>query len=174
MLSIEDAPPQMGLHITSDLAEPWSGTVRWSLETLAGGVLESGEEAVSVEPLCSTHLATLDFTDQLSDDNRREVIFIAELWQANQRLALNVGTFVANKHLALSEPALAAELRHQAVGQQLVVELTARSLARFVELSLDRADVVFSDNYFDLPARRTPKQSAHWYREVIAQNGVQE
>lgn len=22
--------------------------------------------------------------------------------------------------------------------------------------------------------RRTPKQSAHWYREVIAQNGVQE
>jgi beta-glucosidase len=22
--------------------------------------------------------------------------------------------------------------------------------------------------------RRTPKQSAHWYREIIAQNGVQE
>jgi beta-mannosidase len=33
--------------------------------------------------------------------------------------------------------------------------LLAKSLARFVELELEGADVVFSDNYFDLPADRT-------------------
>ena len=31
----------------------------------------------------------------------------------------------------------------------------AASLARHVELTLDGADVVFSDNYFDIPAGRT-------------------
>jgi len=40
-------------------------------------------------------------------------------------------------------------------GQTLCVEVSARSLARFVELSIDRADAVFSDNYFDLPAGAT-------------------
>jgi beta-mannosidase len=34
------------------------------------------------------------------------------------------------------------------------VTLTSQSLARLVEISLDGADVVFSDNYFDLPAGR--------------------
>jgi beta-mannosidase len=38
---------------------------------------------------------------------------------------------------------------------QLIVELTSHSLALLVELSLTGADVVFSDNYFNLPAGRT-------------------
>jgi beta-mannosidase len=33
-----------------------------------------------------------------------------------------------------------------------VATLRSTSLARFVELKLDGVDVVFSDNYFDLPA----------------------
>ena len=35
------------------------------------------------------------------------------------------------------------------------MELEARSLARLVEVLLEGADVVFTDNYFDLPAGRT-------------------
>ncbi len=152
MLSIEDAPPRMGLHLTSDLTESWVGIVRWSLETLEGAVLEAGEEAVSAAPLRSTPIRILDFAGHISDDNRRQVIFVAELWQGNERIALNVATFVANKHLALVEPALAVELHQQ--GQYLVIDLTAQSLARFVEVNLTGVDVVFSDNYFDVPAGR--------------------
>ncbi|MCB0181635.1 MAG: hypothetical protein KDI62_25635, partial [Anaerolineae bacterium] len=44
-------------------------------------------------------------------------------------------------------------------GDQLVIDLTAHALARFVEVSLEGADVVFSDNYFDLPAGRTVRLS---------------
>ncbi|MCB0136440.1 MAG: glycoside hydrolase family 2 protein, partial [Caldilineaceae bacterium] len=86
MLSIEDAPPQMGLHVTSDLTQPWIGTVRWSLETLGGEVLESGEEAVSAAALNSTHIRTLDFADRITDDNRRRLVFVAELWQGSERV----------------------------------------------------------------------------------------
>ena len=153
MLSIEDAPPQMDLHLTSDLTEPWSGIVRWSLETLEGEVLESGEETVSVEPLCSTHLRTLDFNDQISDDNRRQVIFIAELWQGEARLALSISTFTPNKHLSLIDPALSIDVSQ--VGEDLLIDLTAQSLARFVAVNLEGVDVIFSDNYFDLPPGRT-------------------
>jgi beta-mannosidase len=164
LLSIENTPPQMGLHVTSDLTTAWARSVRWSLETLGGEVLESGEEPVSVEPLCSAHIRTLDFAEYLSGDNRRQVIFVAELWHGNERVALenervalNVGTFVANKHLALTEPALTVEVHQQS--NQLVVDLTAQSLARFVEVSLAGVDAIFSDNYFDVPAGRTIRVS---------------
>lgn len=153
LMSIEDRPPAHSIYLSSDLRYAWEGTVRWSLETLAGDVLTSGEDAVQAAPLAATHIRTLDFTDRMSADNRRELVFIAELWQGDQRQAIQVATFVPTKHVALLDPDIQLEPRIE--GDQLLVAVTARALARLVELSLAGVDVVFSDNYFDLPARRT-------------------
>ena len=153
LLSIEDAPPRMSLHLTSDLAAPWAGSVRWSLETLEGLVLESGEERVLAQPLASTLIRAFDFAGQISEDNCRQLVFVAELWHEAKRVAWQVAPFGPTKHLALTEPDLVIDLRRQ--DQHLILDLTARSMARYVELSLEGVDVVFSDNYFDLPAGRT-------------------
>ena len=101
----------------------------------------------AVSPVC-----TLNFADHLTDDNRRDLIFVAELWQNNRRIAMQTTAFVPTKHLSLADPGVTAKIR--AEGGQLSVELTSRSLARLVEVTLDNADVIFSDNYFDLPANR--------------------
>ena len=153
LLSIEDEGTSIGVHVTSDLTEPWHGAVRWSLETLSGEVLEASTETLLVAPLTSTCLCRLDFARSISDDNCRDVVLICELWQADQRIALDVRTFVPNKHLSLTAPALSVDVHRE--GDQLVFELTAWSLARFVELALTGVDAVFSDNYFDLPVGRT-------------------
>jgi beta-mannosidase len=153
MLSIEDAPPKMALHITSDLTEAWEGAVRWSLETLAGEALESGQEAVLAAPSQSVPIRVFDFAERVSDDNQREIVFVAELWQEEARVALSVATFAPNKHLALTNPSLAVDVRQE--NDQLVIAVSAQSLARFVELGLADLDVIFSDNYFDVPAGRT-------------------
>jgi beta-mannosidase len=64
-----------------------------------------------------------------------------------------VGTFIPNKHLSLVDPGLDVHVSQK--NDQLTITLTAQSLARFVELKLAGVDVVFSDNYFDVPAGRT-------------------
>jgi beta-mannosidase len=153
LLSVEDDGDRQTIHVTSDLHEPWRGTVRWTLETLRGETLASGEHTVEVPPLSSVAVRALDFAERLTDDSRRETVFVAELWQGDRKLALQVATFVPTKHLSLEPPALSATTRVE--GDTLAIELTSRSLARMVELSLEGADVVFSDNYFDLPAGRT-------------------
>ncbi len=152
LLSIEDAPPLMGIYVVSDLTAPWEGVVRWSLEKLDGTALLSGEESVNAAPLSSTHVRTLDFARHVSDDNRRDVVFVAELWTGGERTALQVATFVPTKHLSLSDPGLKVETMSD--GQWLRIHVEAGSLARFVELALNGADVIFDDNYFDLPAGR--------------------
>jgi beta-mannosidase len=60
---------------------------------------------------------------------------------------------VPNKHLSLQDPHLTTSLT--ADKGQLSIKVSARSLARFVELAFEGADIVFSDNYFDLPANRS-------------------
>jgi beta-mannosidase len=96
---------------------------------------------------------------------------VAELLQGGRRVALQVGAFIPTKHLSLADPAVTANLR--CVDGFLQVELTAQSLARLVELSLEGAQAIFSDNYFDLPARREVTVScplpAQWTLEQARQ-----
>ena len=139
---------------------PPSRSVRWALETLSGDLLLVGEAPVEAPPLGAVLVQTVNCADQVSDANRREVVFIAELRQGAQMVARQVVPFVPTKHLDLTDPAITAMLRRE--GDQAVVDVAARSLARLVEVSLAGADVVFSDNYFDLPAGRLATVAAPW------------
>jgi beta-mannosidase len=150
LLSVEDRGERMGLFVTNDTTTAWSGKVCWSLETLAGKRLDRGAGNVSAAALASTPVCTLDFSQDVSDGNRRQVVFIAELWQGRKLLARQLATFAPNKHLELVEPRI--ETVVSVTHHQLAIQVKTQTLARFVELELEGADVVFSDNYFDLPA----------------------
>jgi beta-mannosidase len=153
LLSVEDKGESMGLFVTNDTTAAWTGEVRWSLETLTGERFETGTENLSATPLAVTPVRELDFSHRVDDENRRQVVFIAELWKGEELLVRQVAIFVPNKHLELADPHIQTKV--SLAGQQLTFELKAKSLARFVELELDSVDVVFSDNYFDLPAGQT-------------------
>ena len=153
LLSIEDKTPEQGVYVSNDWLEPWEGTVHWSLETLDGKVLSSGQAPVKVAPQAATLVCKLDFSDQITDSNLRKLVFIAELWQADQFVTRQIAVFSPIKHLSLTDPAITLNMQNQ--DGELIVELYSHSLALLVEISLNGADVVFSDNYFNLPSGRS-------------------
>ena len=123
--------------------------------------LETGEHPVSVPALGSVRVCGLDFTRTVSTapatplgtGNRRDLVLVYELWREGRRLSLGLVPFVPSKHLALADPQFRTAVEETAGGFE--IEVTAGRLARFVWLALEEADVIFSDNYFDLPAGRT-------------------
>ncbi|MEP6774392.1 MAG: glycoside hydrolase family 2 protein [Chloroflexota bacterium] len=153
LLSIEDQGTSMIVFVTNERREPWEGTVHWSLETLAGEPIDSGDLPLVADPLTTTSVRNFDFASLITDENRRNLLLVCDLVQGNRTLQRTVATFAPTKHLALIDPQLKTEVAWN--GTQLSIKLSAMSLARFVELSLDGADVLFSDNYFDLPAGRS-------------------
>jgi beta-mannosidase len=144
--------PEVSLYLTNDLTGAWEGHVRWSLETLDGEALETGDETVAAPALSAIHVCTLDFADHVDDGNRREVVLVYELWRDDRRLSMGLVPFAPNKHLELSDPELRCDVRQTDGGFEIAV--TAQRLARFVGLTLEGTDATFSDNYFDLPAGR--------------------
>jgi beta-mannosidase len=140
----------MDIHVTSDVNAAWSGRVRWLLVTLSGETLKSGEAAVELGPLASQKVAELDFSADVVGDLRRRVVLVAELYSGDTRVAASLATFAPNKHLELADPGLQVEVFKEGKLARFVV--SAQSLARFVELKLEGADAIFSDNYFDVPA----------------------
>ncbi|MDR3578057.1 MAG: glycoside hydrolase family 2 protein [Anaerolineaceae bacterium] len=153
MLSIEDKQASQDVFITNDNGETWEGSVCWSLETLDGKVLEMNEVSVKAAPFDATQVCHLEFSKWLTDGQIRNIVFVAELWQAGKIKARQTAFFVPTKHLELNEPAISVQLYVEQ--EQIRIELTAHSLARLVECALEGANVIFSDNYFDLPAGRT-------------------
>jgi beta-mannosidase len=152
LLSIEDKTPEQRVYVSNDWLEDWQGAVKWSLETLEGEVLTSGHAPVNVAPQASTLVCELDFSNQITDDNLRKLIFIAELWQGDQFVTRQTAHFVPIKHLSLTDPEISVNLQNQ--NGELIAELISHSLALLVEVSLFGADAVFSDNYFNLPSGR--------------------
>jgi beta-mannosidase len=153
MLSIEDKTPVQGVYISNDLLEPWEGTVNWSLETLNGEVINSGVGPVRVASQASVLAYEQDFSSQITYNNLRKLVFITELWQGDQFITRQTAFFAPIKHLLLTDPAITVNLHSQ--DEELIIELVSSSLALLVEVSLTGADAVFSDNYFNLPARRS-------------------
>jgi beta-mannosidase len=153
LLSVADQGRQMTVHVTSDLLKPADVLLKWRLETLDGAVLEQGEQPLRAPALADTLAGTYDFTARITADNQRSVVFVAELWQEGGRVARSVTPFVASKHLELRDPQL--KVSAYAEGKLWVVDVTSQRLARFVELEVAGCDVVFSDNYFDVPAGET-------------------
>ncbi|MGE5599613.1 MAG: beta-mannosidase, partial [Bacteroidota bacterium] len=154
LLSVEDAGTVMDVHLTSDLTAPWRGEVRWRLAQLDGTTLEEGAMAVEAAPLADTPVCTLDIAGKIAEDDRRRTIFLCELWREGHLVSSAVTAFVPNKHLELTDPGLRVAVREEA-GHPLLLEVSARTLARFVELSVEGTDAIFGDNYFDVPAGRT-------------------
>jgi beta-mannosidase len=147
LLSLREEGTQVDVHVSSDLMTNWQGTIRWSLVTLSGQVIEQGSESVVVNPLSDCKVVTLTFP--LSPDERREAILLAELFQEDQRVSLTAAAFSPNKHLKLTDPELNVQVSRQ--GDLVEIAVSAQSFARFVEVTVEGADIIFSDNYVDVP-----------------------
>ena len=171
-LSLEDKGSQVGVYLANDTPQDWQGEVRWSLETLQGSRIDAGQEPVHVAPLASSMLRKFDFAAQLKRRGAKNLVFVAELWQAGERLSCQVAAFALEKDMHLPDPGLSYKIREISTG--LIIDISARALARFVSLSFSGADVIFSDNFFDLPAGRTQRVACQlpdgWTLEQARQN----
>jgi beta-mannosidase len=153
LLSIEDNPPHMDVHVSNDLVEAVQVTIIWSLEEPNGKILDSGKIESSAEALSNTKIQHFDFSSIVSKQNQRNLVFMCELWQDATLVTTSVATFVPSKHLLLENPQLT--ITHQIEGSDIVINLTSKRLARFVKVNLKGYDLVYSDNYFDIPSGRT-------------------
>jgi beta-mannosidase len=152
MLSIEDKPPEQAVYVSNETLMPWEGLVRWFLETLDGEVLSNGETKAEIAPQSAWQVCASDFSEFISEENVRKLVFVAELWQGKRLTSRQTATFTPIKHLELAEAEISMEAREE--DGMLITLLKARSLALLVEVTLRGTDAVFSDNYFNLPAGR--------------------
>jgi beta-mannosidase len=160
-----------GIYVTSDLVADWHGRVRWSLEGIDGRVVGGGDRELTIRGLGTTRVGSVAVPREL--DDRRSTVLVMELLDKGVRRSLSVAPFVPDKHLDLPRAVIerafsiegegvaaaatasaTANSTAAATPRRAAVRLTSNILARWVELTIEGVDVIFDDNYFDLPAGR--------------------
>jgi len=153
LISAEEEDKRVKLHVTNDLLERFEGVVRWSLETMDGDVIESGEREISIPPQLNKQIVSLNFSRTVNDELERKVVLVYELLSGSERLQIGTVCFVPPKHLELKPPEISVQVKERKDRFELL--LKSKRLAKFVWLHLPGIDAPFSDNFFDMPAKRT-------------------
>jgi beta-mannosidase len=141
------------MWVSNDHQEVFQGRLHWTLETIDGEVLKGGDQTILSEPSSASCVLRLDFAQNKKRIDWRKTVVVTELFEGEVILSRSVSTFCAEKDMALRDPDLQAQV--DIVDGRLQIRLSTRRLARFIEIKLGSTNLVFSDNYFDLPANRT-------------------
>lgn len=151
MVSVKNNGLRYEVFITNDHACLSIGFLQWTLMTLDGEVLANNEKVFIMMPAATEIQDVLDFSELVNSENYRKTVLVIKCMQNEELIQMQVIPFTPNKHLLLKNPKIKTDMVQ--VGRDVVITLTSTSLARYVELSFEDTDIIFSSNYFDLPAR---------------------
>ncbi|MDX1357979.1 MAG: glycoside hydrolase family 2 protein [Clostridia bacterium] len=148
LLSVEENGLKADLHLSNESLGDIKGTVFWKLIDTSGSVIKQDSFDISVGPLSSRKVCDLDFSNELSDmDKRRESVLVYEFIGSGYKTGSTL-LFVPNKYFEYDKPEIKTGYSYKK--GILEISLESSSYAGYVELMPLECDCVFSDNYFNL------------------------
>jgi len=148
LLSAEENGLCTDLHLSNESLKVINGIVKWKLIDPAGVILEKGSLDVSAESLSSDNILSLDFTDLLTDNNRRrESVLVYDFKGTGYETSASL-LFVPNKYFKYRKVEIKTHFSFK--DGFLKISLVSNTYAGYVELMPMDCDCVFSDNYFSL------------------------
>ena len=150
LLSCDDSNGlRPALYVTNDTREDRELTLVCRLRDHSARVLERHTARVKAAALSAARCMEIDLRGKLETMEQKRTRYIEyALLAGDQVISAGTTLFVRPKNFNFLPPEIAADVRD--AGQAFAVTLTARNFAKSVCLSLQHADGVFSDNWFDI------------------------
>lgn len=130
------------LNVANETMQPVTGTVHWALRTPDAAILREGSETVTVPALSALWLDKLIFDDATLTGHYVSFSFTVD----GETISEGTAIFCAPKHFDFADPHLTADIH----GDEIIVRASA--FARQVWIESDDADMLLSDNAFDMNA----------------------
>lgn len=125
--------------------------VEISLKTMDLTVLKTVTARGSCQALSAAKAAEADFGEAMQGVSEEEVFVAVTFRFADGRVQREAEPLVPYKHLRMQQPEIQTAVREE--GESYLITVTTDVMAAYVELELEEADCIFSDNYFMLTDR---------------------
>ncbi len=136
-------------NISNERPRDFVGTLNFSLRSNKAEILLQGSIDVTTPALSAKNVLTLDLSSELTDRmDKREKYLTYSITEKDEVLSKGSTLFVRPKEFTFLEPNIQVAICEDTTSFHLT--LTATNYAKSVCLSLNQADCVFSDNWFDI------------------------
>lgn len=134
------------IFITCDEPDSGPATLSWSVESVHGVLLESGERPIRMPARSTESLGPLDVSKSTDSFPASDLLLFLEIQIRKTTVSRNLVTFVRPKHLNLQSPSL------QWSAEGTGIRVQAETPALWIWIEADDPDVRWSDNFFHLRA----------------------
>jgi beta-mannosidase len=147
LLSVCEAESKATLHLTNETLQPVTGTLSWKLRDTYSRTLQEGKQEVTIDALTAVQCESLEFQDLASDPVKQRSVYLEyALVVEAQTVCDDAILFVKPKYFRFENPQVEFQVQDRA--DEFDISLKSSAFAKFVEVSLENMDVIFSDNYF--------------------------
>lgn len=141
---------KVSLHITNDTLCDVTGILSWSLRDNRSVIAESGEQKVIIAKMSAGKFIDLDFSSRINEANRGNCYLEFTLTVDGEAASSGTVLFVKPKDFNFIDPKIRLEFAETA--DEFIITASSFAFAKSVMLYLEKADCIFSDNFFDLSA----------------------
>jgi beta-mannosidase len=153
LLSACEEGTHVSLHVSNETKSGVSGKLRWELMDSFCNVIKKGETKALIDTFSTKECVSLDFSHELDTKAKlRDRFFTYRFETGAETVSMGTVLFVKSKHFEFKDPCIEVEISE--ASDRFLIDVTAASFAKFVELDFKEDDAVFSDNYFDLTASK--------------------
>ncbi len=139
-------------YIVNETRDFETRRVRISLQTMEFRLLHEEEREVDLAPFSAVKVCEIDYTDLIAG-MENSVFVEAEFFDEDGNIqSTEIDVFVDYKYLNLEGSSISYSVIELA--DEYVIRMMSGGFAAFVELDLQQADAIFSDNYFHLTSKR--------------------
>jgi len=143
---------KLNIKIVTDELSPRRAELKLELIDFAGNILKTEKRMVDIAPNTAKTYYEAKTTDFVNDDTKKNCALVCTLMENNVETARKIFYFNYSKDLNLNDPKITYSLENK--GDEYIIKLSCRNLAKGVFISFDEIDGVYSNNYFDmLPGR---------------------
>ena len=137
----------VAVYINSDLMEPCTGELSWTVTDVKGKTISQGKKQVDIKR-GSNQTHVLNLSKYIKEYGIRNLMVWLDLSVDAKCVSTNFVTFARPKHLELCQPEIESTVSLE--NGTPVVTLTSKAPALWTWLELEGSDARFSDNFFHL------------------------
>ena len=150
LVSACDEGSKADLYVTNDTFDAINGTLKWELKDNTSAVIANGAKEVCIDPLSAKNCIQLDFSDIVEEFKPESSYIEFSLTSGENELGSGTTIFVPAKEFKFLNPEINVSVEENETSFSLNIK--SATYARSVGLELEKADCIFSDNYFDISA----------------------
>ncbi|PKL01388.1 MAG: glycoside hydrolase family 2 [Tenericutes bacterium HGW-Tenericutes-1] len=146
LISIQENKNEADIYLTNDTLKDISGTITYKLMNFEGHVTLTESINVSIKAQSAEKYAHIE--TNLDHHALMDTVLYCNFVVAGEIVTENQVSFVPDKHLLFKKPTI--EFKVEMINEEFIITLKSDRYAKYVELSFDESDEIFSDNYFFL------------------------